>query len=252
MLYIIGLGLYDEKDITLRGMQALKNCKKIYAEFYTNLWHGNIENLEKMSGNKIKILNRTGIEEAPEEFLNFAKTEDAVLLIPGDPLAATTHIDLVLRAEKQGIPVKIIHSSSIFSAVGETGMLIYKFGKTTSIVFPEKNYFPESPYDALRNNLKMNLHTLCLLDVKYDESRYMTVNNGIEILLQIEKKRAAGIFTEKTLCVGCARLGGEEEIKYGTAKELMRHDFGAPPQVLIVPAKLHFVEEEALLRYKIQ
>jgi len=251
MLYIIGLGLYDEKDITLKGLEVLKKCKKIYAEFYTNLWHGRIENLEELAGNKIKILNRKIIEETPDEFLNHAKTEDTALLIPGDPMAATTHIDIVLRAEKLGIKVKIIHSSSIFSAVGEAGMQLYKFGKTTSIVFPEKNYFPESPYDSLRDNLKMNLHTLLLLDVKYDENKYMTVNDGIEILLQIEEKKSEGVFTKKTLCVGCARLGGDEIIKFGTAEELMKVDFGKPPHVLIVPAKLHFVEEEALLRFKI-
>ena len=164
-------------------------------------------------------------------------------------MAATTHIDLVLRAEKLGINVKIIHSSSIFSAVGETGIQLYKFGKTTSIVFPEKNYFPESPYDAVNDNLKMNLHTLCLLDIKSDEDRYMTVNDGIKILLQIEGKRGEGGFTKETLCVGCARLGGDETIKFGTAGELMKADFGKPPHVLIIPGKLHFVEEESLLRF---
>lgn len=251
MLYIIGLGLYDEKDISLKGLETLKKCKKIYAEFYTNLWHGSIENLEKLIENKIKILDRGDVEEAPDEFLNYAKKEDVALLIPGDPMAATTHIGLVLRAEKMGINVKIIHSSSIFSAIAETGIQLYKFGKTTSIVFPEKNYFPESPYDAIRDNLKMNLHTLCLLDVKYDKNRYMTVNDGIEILFQIEEKRGEGVFTKDTLCIGCARLGGDKVIKFGTAEGLMKINFGAPPHVLVIPAKLHFVEEEALLRFKV-
>ena len=251
MLYIVGLGLYDEKDITLGGLEVLKKCSKIYAEFYTNLWHGSIKNLEALAGNEIKILDRRALEEKPDELLNHAKTGDVALLIPGDPMAATTHIDVVLRAEKLGINVKIIHSSSIFSAVGETGIQLYKFGKTTSIVFPEKNYSPESPYDAIRDNLKMDLHTMCLLDVKYDENRYMTVNDGIDILLQIEDKRGGQVFTKKTLCLGCARLGGDETIKFGTAGELMKHDFGAQPHVLIVPAKLHFVEEEALLRFRI-
>lgn len=250
MLYIVGLGLYDEKDITLGGLFVLKKCKKIYAEFYTNLWHGSIKNLEELAGNEIKILDRRALEENTCEFLNHAKTEDVALLIPGDPMAATTHIDVVLQAGKLGIKAKIIHSSSVFSAVGETGIQLYKFGKTTSIVFPEKNYFPESPYDAIRDNLKMNLHTLCLLDVKYDENRYMTINDGINILLQIEEKRGGQVFTEKTLCVGCARLGGDEIIKFGTAGELMKINFGTPPHVLIISAKLHFVEEEALLRFK--
>jgi len=79
----------------------------------------------------------------------------------------------------------------------------------------------------------------------------MTINEGIKILLQIEEMRCEGIFTRDTLCIGCARLGGDEIIKYGRAKELMNINFGVAPHILIVPAGLHFVEEDALLRYGI-
>lgn len=37
MLYIIGLGLGDERDITLRGLDAIKKCSKVYIEAYTSL-----------------------------------------------------------------------------------------------------------------------------------------------------------------------------------------------------------------------
>lgn len=37
MLYIIGLGLGDEKDITLRGLEAVKKGQKLYIESYTSL-----------------------------------------------------------------------------------------------------------------------------------------------------------------------------------------------------------------------
>lgn len=37
MLYIIGLGLGDEKDITLRGLEAVRRCDKVYIEAYTSL-----------------------------------------------------------------------------------------------------------------------------------------------------------------------------------------------------------------------
>jgi hypothetical protein len=37
MLYLIGLGLGDEKDITLRGLEAVKKCEKVYMEAYTSL-----------------------------------------------------------------------------------------------------------------------------------------------------------------------------------------------------------------------
>lgn len=37
MLYVIGLGLGDERDITLRGLEAVRRCEKVYIEAYTSL-----------------------------------------------------------------------------------------------------------------------------------------------------------------------------------------------------------------------
>lgn len=36
-LYIIGLGLGDEKDITIKGAEAIKNCDKVFLEAYTSI-----------------------------------------------------------------------------------------------------------------------------------------------------------------------------------------------------------------------
>jgi len=37
VLYIIGLGLGNEKDITLKGLEAIKSCQKLYLEYYTSI-----------------------------------------------------------------------------------------------------------------------------------------------------------------------------------------------------------------------
>ncbi len=37
MLFIIGLGLYDEQDITVRGLAAVKRCKRVFLEAYTSI-----------------------------------------------------------------------------------------------------------------------------------------------------------------------------------------------------------------------
>lgn len=37
MLFIIGLGLSDEKDITIKGLEAIKSCERIYLEAYTSI-----------------------------------------------------------------------------------------------------------------------------------------------------------------------------------------------------------------------
>ena len=251
MLYLVGLGVFDEKDLSLRGLEALKNCSEIYSEFYTNYFSGSINNLEGLIGKKIIPLKRGDLEEKPEQnVLKSSLKQDVALLISGDPMVATTHIDIILRAKKLGIPYKIIHSSSVYSAIGEAGLQIYKYGKTASLVYSEKNYFPTSPYDILSENLKMGLHTLFLLDIKAEENRFMTVNEAINILLDIEKQKKSGSFSPDTLCIGVARLGGDTLIKVGKASEMQKEVFGKPPHCLIVPGKLHFMEKEALELFK--
>jgi diphthine synthase len=47
-LTFIGLGLYDEKDISLKGLEEIKKCDKVYAEFYT----------AKLTGTDIKKIGR--------------------------------------------------------------------------------------------------------------------------------------------------------------------------------------------------
>jgi len=201
MLYLVGLGVFDEKDLSIRGLESLKNCSEIYAEFYTNYFSGSLSNLEDLIGKKIIPLQRGDLEEKPgQNVLKDSLKQDVALLISGDPMVATTHIDIILRAKKLGIPYKIIHSSSVYSAIGEAGLQIYKYGKTASLVYPEKNYFPTSPYDILSENLKTGLHTLFLLDIKAEENRFMTVNEAINTLLDIEKQKKAGSFA-RTLYV---------------------------------------------------
>lgn len=248
-LYFIGLGLNNEKDITVNGLEAVKKCDIIYLENYTSILNCTKEQLEKIYNKKIILARRSLVEADDNEIIENAKSKNVAFLVGGDPLAATTHIDLFLRAKKEEIACKVIHNSSIISAVGTTGLQVYKFGKTTSIPLENENI--EAPYDVLKGNLSLGLHTLFLLDLNPDEERFLSINNAIRYLLKVELKRNEKVFSEKNLCVGCARLGSEnQEIKVGTAKELLKHNFGKAVHCLIVPAKLHFMEEEALKIWK--
>jgi len=249
-IYFIGLGLNNEKDITVNGLEAVKKCDLVYLENYTSVLNCSKADLEKFYGKKIILANRKMVENDDNEIIINSKTKNVAFLVAGDSLAATTHIDLYLRAKKEGIKCVIIHNSSILTSVGVTGLQLYKFGKTTSI--PLENENVEAPYDVLKGNLSLGLHTLFLLDLKPEEDKFMKIGDAIRYLLKVELKRNEKIFSEKTLCVGCARVGSETQaIKFGTAKELLKFDFGKPVHCLIVPGKMHFVEEEALSMYKI-
>lgn len=37
MLYVIGLGLADERDITVKGLEIVKRCSKVILEAYTSI-----------------------------------------------------------------------------------------------------------------------------------------------------------------------------------------------------------------------
>lgn len=247
-LFLIGLGLSDVSDISVKGLELARKAITVYLEDYTGKMQCSVAELEKFLGKKVVIANRELVEQKAEQaILANAGKVDVALLVAGDPLVATTHVDLLLRAEKLGIPVQVIHNASVVSAIGAAGLQVYKFGRTASIPFPEKGYLAETPYDVLAENQKIGAHTLLLLDLRPGENRFMSVNEAIEYLLKVEARRGQQVFTGKTLCVGCARLGSQDQkIRAGSAGDLLKVDFGKPPHCLVVPGKLHFVEEEFL------
>jgi diphthine synthase len=250
MLTFVGLGLYDEKDISLKGLCAVKNSDYVFAEFYTSRLMGiDIKGLEKFYGKDIHELKREDVEIHAEKIIEKAKRDDVCLLCGGDPMMATTHVDLRMRAEDAGVETKIIHGSSIqTAAIGICGLQNYKFGRSSTIARPYKDKVPETPYDVLKNNLKNNLHTLFFLDLSEDLSEApMTIREGLEILLNIQERRREEILD---IGIGIARAGSEEmEVKADFIEDLMEYNFGPPLHILIIPAKLHFMEAEALVKF---
>ncbi len=262
MLYMIGIGLNDAEDITIKGLNAIKKCKYVYLENYTSILQSTKEDLEKLYGKEVTLASRNLVEKNAEEILDRAEKDDVAFLVVGDVFGATTHTDIFLRAKKKNIEIKIINNTSILNAIGVVGLELYKYGKTTSIVFEDNNWLPETPYEVIKQNKSLGLHTLCLLDIKTaeptkenilkdknktQEPRFMTVAQAIEVLLKIEDKRKENVFTKNTMCIGVARIGRDDcKIKYGKASELLNEDFGTPLHSLIIPGKLHFVEEKML------
>ncbi len=239
-LNLIGIGLNDEKDISLKGLEMVKGSEIVYLESYTSKLECSVADLERLYGKKVLLADRSTVEiDAEEKLLLPAKEKDVSLLIIGDSLSATTHVDLMMRAKELGVEVRIVHNASVLTAVGVTGLSLYKFGRVTSIPFDNENI--EAPYDVIKEN--NGLHTLVLLDLWPEVGKYMTFREAVEYLLKVESKRNENVFTEDTLCVGCAKLGSAKPvIVVGKAKDLKK--IGEYPQCLIVPGKMHFMEEE--------
>lgn len=246
----VGLGLHDEMGISLRGLEEIKRANNVFMELYTNLMPDFSKgNLEKISGKKLQIVSREELEERSGKLiLETAEAGKVVLLVPGDPLVATTHVALRIHAEKLGIKTRVVHGASILSAViGLSGLHNYKFGKSVTIPLPSENP-SETPYEVIFQNKKLGLHTLCLLDVRVEENRYMEIHEGLVSLLKIEAKRKEKIVTMDKLVVGIARAGSNNPtVKAGFLEDLLNYDFGDSPHSIIFPGKLHFMEAEALI-----
>uniref|UniRef100_A0A3Q0SQA5 diphthine methyl ester synthase n=1 Tax=Amphilophus citrinellus TaxID=61819 RepID=A0A3Q0SQA5_AMPCI len=265
MLYLIGLGLGDATDITVKGLQAVRSCSRVYLEAYTSVLTVGKEALEEYYGKQLILADRDLVEQGADEILENADVTDVAFLVVGDPFGATTHSDLVLRAVNAGIPYKVIHNASVMNAVGCCGLQLYNFGETVSVVFWTETWRPESFYDKICKNRKAGLHTLCLLvchlvkvliiDFRgkkiYEPPRFMTVSQAADQLIQIiHRRREEGEelgMTEDTVCVGVARLGSDDQmIRVGTLHQLVSCNLGAPLHSLVITGRLHPLEVDML------
>eukprot|EP00536_Pseudo-nitzschia_multiseries_P007028 jgi/Psemu1/194415/e_gw1.157.108.1 len=271
VLYIIGLGLSDEKDITVRGLELVKQADAVFLEAYTSILGGvPKERLEAFYGKTVTVADRGMCEnDADELIVEPAKEKNIAFLVVGDPVCATTHTDLVLRAKEVGVKVEMVHNASIMGAAGAAGLQLYNYGQTVSIPFFDDKWRPTSFYPKIKYNRKGGMHTLCLLDIKVKEPdfdammkgrteflppRYMSVNVAAEQLLEAEETHGEGVYDgKKTLCVGLARMGQPTQtIVAGTLEELTGADLGGPLHSLIICGELHDLELDIVKEYLIE
>lgn len=172
-LFVIGLGLFDEKDITLRALEAVKSSERVYLEAYTSILmvEDYQERLEKLYGKPVTLAHRETVELESDSILSTASSANVSFLVVGDPLSATTHTDLILRAHAATpkVPVRIIHNASIMTAIASSGLQAYNFGQTVSVPFWTEEWKPDSWLERIRENMDRGNHTLVLGDIKVRE-----------------------------------------------------------------------------------
>ena len=250
MLTFVGLGLYDERSVTVAGRDAIAQADRVFAEFYTSRLVGtDLESLQEFHDTDIEVRDRAGIERDPEPILDAAEDNHIAFLTAGDTMVSTTHTDLRLRAEGRGIDTRVVHGTTAQTAAGSlTGLQNYRFGKATTLPFEDAHGgdgVPDSVVDTIADNRERDLHTLVYLDIKVDDPHwddsddtYMTADHAAELL--------ATEFPD-TLGVVVARAGSPNPtMAAGSLESLATRDFGGPLHLLVIPADLHPVEEEAL------
>lgn len=248
MFYLIGIGLKPE-HLTHEALQALKESQTVYCENYTSmLAQGKIEELEKMIGKKIQLLERKDVESFNFLYQNREKkTGIFSLIVVGNPLIATTHQEILRECQNMKIQFKAIPGLSIVDFVPFSGLDAYKFGRTCTLVAPKVNFAPESFFDVILKNKFSGLHTLCLLEIT-EEKYFMPIHEALKVIEDIAKKRK--IDTENWILIGLAGMGNEEQqVKAGKLEELKKFDFEILPQCFIVAGDVNEKELEGLTAF---
>ena len=241
MLSFIGLGLYDERSITVQGKEILEDVDQAFAEWYTSRLVGtDIETLEATHDIEINVRDRAGVEQEPEPILDAATDTHVAFLTAGDTMISTTHVDLRLRAHERGIETQIVHGTTAQTAASSlTGLQNYRFGKATTLPFEETHGgVPGSVVETIQANQERGLHTLVYLDIDGENERYMTGDVAAELLDgELDEQRG--------VVVGQAG-SSDPTVRADWLSTLAEESFGEPLHLLVLPGELHPIEEDAL------
>ena len=247
MLTFVGLGLYDERSITVQGRDAIRSADRVFAEFYTSKLAGaTLEAVEQYHNTDIEVRSREGVEQHPEPILDAAEAGEAVFCTAGDTMISTTHVDLRLRAHERGIDTRVVHGTTAEAAASSlTGLQNYRFGKATTLPFESSHGgegVPDSMVETIEANRERGLHTLIFLDIKVDDERedYMSATQAAELL--------STHWEAETLAVVVGQAGSDAPVVTAdTLDNLAAQTYGDPLHMLVVPGSLHYIERDALV-----
>ena len=277
-LVLIGMGPGKFSSMTIEAKQAALACDSLHYEAYTALWpQDQLDLLESECGQITKVM-RPEIE-SPELLLQLAKGSLVGLLVVGDPLQATTHVDLQLQAAEAGIECITFHGISITTIVtGAIGLSNYKFGRQTTLTYPYGGWVATSPLEVLAQNNHLNLHTLALLDLDptgagTGDQRPMQPEDAVSALMMMFTKLQDSVDEiqgdsalermrieackqylqtpiEQRIVVLCSDMGCSNEKIITTTVGQLTQLKGGRLNCLVFPSSLSDVEEAALLRWK--
>jgi diphthine synthase len=253
-LTFIGLGLGDERDLSLRARDHLRAVARVFSEQYTSrLAPGSAARLAADLGIRIEPLTRAELEAGDRLWEALEGQGSVALLVVGDPFVATTHVAVRVECERRGHTWRYLPAATVLTAVPSyLGLMHYRFGRTVSLPFPAPGFVPKSPLEGIRRNRSSDLHTLVLLDLDPEPPRALSASEALRILT--ERDDSDPPILPASLEIGVvARVGtADAGAWWGTRPALADVDFGPPLHALVIPApSLHFEEEAALARWRV-
>jgi diphthine synthase len=256
MLLLIGLGL-DAKDLSVKALDALRSADLVLMEDYTTfLPVGYLEYLKAETKSEIAIVRRSDLEDNVKKTVAQAEEKTVAILVPGDPLIATTHHIILDESKRQGIEYRVYHSASIFSAaIGESGLDVYRFGPPFTIPFWSENYKPTSFVESLKRNMENDQHSLILLDLDAKSRSFMTLAQAVQLLRDADWEKRLDIVTEDLCILAMGDVGKSTcTAAYLMIKNIARVEdrFKGKPIVIIVPASPSPAELESISRFLVK
>ncbi|MGI0029509.1 MAG: diphthine synthase [Nitrososphaera sp.] len=249
MLWLVGLGINGHRGLSLAAVDILKQCDVVYVERYTGaLYKEDLEGLISILGPKVTTVERWFVEDG-REILETAKSKGVALATYGDPLVATTHSELRARAARNSIKTSVLHAASgITSAIGETGLHAYKFGRMVTMM--SEPHSATSVYSVVFDNLLAGSHTLIVTEYRYDEGSdpyFLNPTQVFKMLAEAEADQKHQVFSDRTFAIVASRVGTDsQDVVSGSVRSLLQFEFGQGPHSVIIPGALHFTETEAL------
>ena len=256
-LWLIGIGPGDLDHITERAKRVAKGCSKRYLEGYTAILPPIEEKrLEAVVGPWERLMRDR--VESPENMLDEARVSSVALLVVGDPMQATTHIDLEERCAEEGIGFHVIPGLTATAlAVSLSGLQSYRFGRQVTIPFSDGEYLPTSPFEMICKNKEAGMHTLALLDLDptgmgLEQPRPMTPREAVDHLVRMnERSEEFNQLVEDWQGLLLSDLGTEEErVVSGKMRSLSQIE-GGHIHALIIAAEFSGMEAEAFERRRL-
>jgi diphthine synthase len=253
LLALAGSGPYPGA-MTQEVTRLLSKASKVYVDTYTNpqsRWL--VEEARRVAEGEVVEAARETLEEGARTVVEEARTRLVVVLVPGDPLIATTHVALLAEARRAGVEARYYPGVSGVCAAKAASLLhYYRFGRTVTVPGPWRGVKAHSVVEAVYSNLCVGLHTLLLLDVD-SGGRQLAPGEASRIILEAEEELASA--TGMTPSLGrlpaiAVSVGPEGDHRVHAFKRLsdleLLDDAGGRVYSLIIPARLHPTEAWAL------
>ena len=244
MLWFVGAGISGTDSMSVRASRVVQTADIVYVETFTS---PGMDRHTIESVGQIREAPRWLVEDGRQILADAATHDSVVLLSYGDPMIATTHTELRVRALSENIQVSVLYASSAISGtISECGLHHYKAGRMATIMNDTKSL--QTPYSTTYQNAIRRNHTLLLLEYDSESGFFLDPAVALKMMNRYESERRRGVFDESTYAIVASRVGqSDQRIRAGYLENLMCTDFGKPPHSIVIPARLHFTERDALM-----